>query len=279
MNMKKLFIAIIAVLASVSAFSAEPQKPIQSGLPVHAWQGRKVAFIGDSITDPNVNPQYRHYWAFLQDWLGITPYVYAVSGREWNDVIRQGRQLKDEHGDDVDAILIFMGTNDYNHGIPLGSWYTESLERVEAAVGEPKTLKDRMQRHLVMTDSTFKGRINMAMAYLKKAFPTKQIVLLTPIHRAGFYAGDTNWQPTEDYENLCGEYLDAYIQAVQEAAQVWAVPVIDLAALSGLYPMEDAQAIYFNDAENDRLHPSELGYKRIALTLYYQLQSLPCSFD
>ena len=64
-------------------------------------------------------------------------------------------------------------------------------------------------------------------------------MLLTPIHRSGFYANEKNWQVPEDYTNRCGEYLDAYVDAVKEAGQVWAVPVIDLGALSGLDPYKE----------------------------------------
>ena len=52
----------------------------------HPWQGKRVAYLGDSVTDPRNKAAKTKYWAFLRDWLGITPYVYAVSGREWNDI-------------------------------------------------------------------------------------------------------------------------------------------------------------------------------------------------
>jgi len=56
----------------------------------HPWKGKKVAYFGDSITDPNIKASKVKYWGFLQDWLGITPYVYGVSGRQWNDIpVRQ----------------------------------------------------------------------------------------------------------------------------------------------------------------------------------------------
>ena len=74
----------------------------------HPWKGKKVAYFGDSITDPNIKASKVKYWGFLQDWLGITPYVYGVSGRQWNDIPRQVDQLQKEHGDDFDAILIFI---------------------------------------------------------------------------------------------------------------------------------------------------------------------------
>lgn len=244
----------------------------------HPWQGKKVAYFGDSITDPRNNGSKKKYWGFLQDWLGITPYVYAVSGRQWDDIPRQADKLKAEHGDDVDAILIMMGTNDFNHGIPVGEWYEEKTEEVYAAIGKPKTLQTRQCRHLVMDKSTVKGRINMALSKLKQMYPTKQIVLLTPIHRAGFYPNEKNWQPTENYTNVAGVYLDVYVNAVKEAANVWAVPVIDLNAVSGLYPMVDEQAQYFHLSDTDRLHPNDAGHQRLARTLMYQLLALPCVF-
>lgn len=95
----------------------------------HPWQGKRVAYFGDSITDPRNKASKKKYWGFLEDWLGITPYVYAVSGRQWNDIPRQAGQLHTEHGDSVDAILIFIGTNDYNAGVPIGEWLRRPTRR------------------------------------------------------------------------------------------------------------------------------------------------------
>ncbi|MGN1375281.1 MAG: SGNH/GDSL hydrolase family protein, partial [Prevotella sp.] len=93
----------------------------------HPWFGKRVAYLGDSITDPNSCSDNvpKKYWGFLNEWLDITPYVYGVSGRQWNDIPRQVEKLKKEHGDDVDAIIVFIGTNDYNAGVPVGRWFTE----------------------------------------------------------------------------------------------------------------------------------------------------------
>jgi lysophospholipase L1-like esterase len=40
----------------------------------------------------------------------------------------------------------------------------------------------------------------------------------------------------------------------------------------------DEHAQYFKSASNDRLHPNDDGHRRMALTLMYQLQNLPCRF-
>ena len=89
----------------------------------HPWMKKRVAYFGDSITDPNNKASRLKYWSYLQEWLGITPFVYGKSGRQWDDIPRQADMLQKEHGDSVDAIMIFMGTNDYNNGVPIGDWY------------------------------------------------------------------------------------------------------------------------------------------------------------
>jgi len=244
----------------------------------HPWMQKRVAYLGDSITDPRNKASNHKYWSYLQDWLGITPWVYGRSGRQWDDIPRQADLLQQEHGDSVDAILIFMGTNDYNNGVPMGSWYEEKDEQVMYGHGKPKQMTDRKRRYMKMDANTYRGRINIALDKLKRMYPEKQIVLLTPIHRAGFYANEKNWQCTEDYTNQCGIYLEEYINAVKEAGNIWAVPVIDLNALGGLYPMMDEHAQYFNNKDTDRLHPNNKGHERLARTLYYQLATLPCTF-
>ena len=254
---------------------------------VHPWKGKKVAYFGDSITDPNVKTTGQdgqgktnmHYWDYLREWLGIAPYVYAVSGRQWNDIPRQTEQLSKEHGKDVDAIIIFIGTNDYIADIPIGEWYTMKEDSVVFALGKsPASKVARMHRFLNMDTKTLCGRINIAMDKLKRAYPEKQIVVLTPVHRAYATFGEKNIQPEESYANKLGLYVDDYVKTIREVADVWAVPVVDLFSLSGLYPMLSEHYGYFNKPDTDRLHPNTPGHQRIARTLYYQLLTLPCNF-
>src|SRR5699024_2491019 len=130
----------------------------------------------------------------------------------------------------------------------------------------------------IMTNDTYKGRINIGLSHLKKLFPDKQIVLLTPLHRSLAEFGEKNVQPDESYQNKCGEYVDAYVQAIKEAGNLWGVPVIDFNSVTGMNPMIEEQLIYFYDSGYDRLHPNTNGQERMAHTLMYQLLSLPASF-
>ena len=286
MNNNLIVLLAGSLLLTVPAIPASAKKSgkkqsvqsVVTSFSWHPWKGKKVAYFGDSITDPNMLPSTNLYWNFLQQWLGITPWVYGVSGREWNDIPRQTDALHQEHGDDVDAILIFCGTNDFNNSVPRGEWYNVSEDSVVVAVGKPKEKVLRRHRHFSMNPNTFCGRINLAMTKLKQMYPTKQIVLLTPIHRAYFYYSDSNIQPDEMYPNGAGLYISDYVESIKEASNVWSVPVIDLNGLSGLFPLLDEGAQLFNKKDVDRLHPDEIGHARMAQTLLYQLATLPCVF-
>ena len=104
------------------------------------WTGKKVAFLGDSITTERqwIDLKQRIYWQYLAEDLGLEPHVYAVSGYQWDRVYKAAQKMKGERGGDVDAVLIFAGTNDYMNGIPLGEWYDVAEEEVYL---KGKTLK------------------------------------------------------------------------------------------------------------------------------------------
>ena len=271
--LKRLFLILFSTLCLVAAASAQPLLPSQ-------WDGKRVAFLGDSITDARqIGTTNDVYWHMLEGILGIRPFVYGISGHRMNQIIGQGERLERDHGQDVDAIIVFIGTNDYNGGIPLGEWYTYSYEQTVAANRQTgRTEVFRKHRELVYDDATFRGRANTTLRWLKTHYPDKQIIFLTPIHRAYATFSADNIQPPESFANACGLFIEDYIQAVRELADVWAVPVIDLASISGLYPMLDEHAKYFRNADTDRLHPNTEGHVRMAWAIAYQLLGYPADF-
>ena len=263
----KAFTAIILFCFAVSA---------QAQNVTHPWQGKRVALFGDSITDPGLGRSWgiTQYWGHLQEWLNLDIYNYAVSGKEWDDIPRQLGKLQEEHGQEVDAIVILMGTNDYNMAVPTGQWFTEVDEYILAGTDmqEPATMQLRRRRIPVMDNSTVRGRINIAMSLIKKAYPRCPVVLLTPLHRGWFRVSEGNVQPEESYQNRAGEYLDAYVDAVKEAGNIWSVNVVDLHALSNMNPLYNQEFYY--GGENDHLHPGKEGSLRLAKVLYYQFLTI-----
>lgn len=287
--MKKIAI-IVAVICLALPAVAKPKAEIKS-----QWRGARVAYLGDSITDKRQveKGQNDTYWVYLESLLGIESFVYGISGHEWSQIPGQTDKLIAEHGQEVDAIMIFVGTNDYNANVPLGEWFSEEV--VEVEVTGPKGTKSgvmaqRKKRTVAMDNNTLCGRINIAMAKLKAQYPTKQIILLTPIHRGDAFLSDRNVQPNELYANGVGEYIDAYVDVVKEAGNVWAVPVIDLNAICGLYPLEESNSFYWRrpslgkskktgGKRIDRLHPNSAGHLRMAHCLAYQLLGYPAKLD
>lgn len=227
--MKKTIHLLLCLLLAtpVAAQRMQNTKSAQTTF-LHPWAGKRVAYFGDSITDPRNSGSKKKYWNFLQELLNITPYVYGKSGRQWNDIPRQAEQLQQEHGTDFDAIVIFMGTNDNNNAVPIGEWFEETEDSVVAARDTrwAKRKYLRKKRTPAMDADTYRGRINIALSHLKTMYPTKQIVLLTPIHRALFYGNEHNIQPSEEYQNAVGIYFDRYVESVKEAGNIWAVPVM-----------------------------------------------------
>lgn len=238
------------------------------------WNGKRVAFLGDSMTDPRNKSTKKHYWKYLETLMGIKPEVHARSGYKWDGIRKKAEELHDAVGDSIDAILIWAGTNDYNHSMPIGKFYAEELDSVNVN----GTIVERKHRTFLMNDSTFTGNINRTMSYLKHTYPDKQIIIMTPIHRG--YAGfnERNVQPDENYANGQGLYVESYINTLREAATLWAVPLIDLYSESGLFPMEENHSRYFHSKEMDLLHPNDPGHYRIARTIQAKLTSLPPTF-
>ena len=268
--MKHLLMTGLAIATMSMCVHAEAEPTV----PDTQWKGKKVAFLGDSITDKIHVGTTKNYWQFLEEMLGVEPWVYGINGHTWAGVFEQAKKLKAEKGGDVDAIFIFAGTNDFNGGTPLGEWWTVAEEEVNSHGRMMKKPRRAFQKNM----ATFRGRINTVMEYLKENFPDQQIVLMTPIHRAFATFGGANIQPEESFPNDIGLYVDEYVKVIKEAGNLWAVPVIDLNSVSGLYPVTPSHAKYFHDAKTDLLHPSAQGHYRMAKAMMYQMLTLPAEF-
>ena len=87
--MKRSIILSLALAALCPVFALA-----QEFIPSQ-WQGRRVAFLGDSITDQRqIGSTNNIYWNDLQKILGIEPYVYGISGHRMNQIIGQAEKLE-----------------------------------------------------------------------------------------------------------------------------------------------------------------------------------------
>lgn len=241
---------------------------------INQWQGKCVAFLGDSITDKIGVGTTKIYWQYLEESLKLEALPYGQNGCQWLGGLEQAKRLYEEHGSRVDAISIFLGTNDYNSSVPPGDFFELRTEETNAH----GYIHKRLRRIFSEDPATVCGRINTVLRFLKEHFPESQILLLTPIHRGYARFGDVNVQPEESYPNDLGLFVEEYVRLIKRAGEIWSVPVIDLFTLAGLFPMNDSHCRYFHKEDTDRLHPNALGHARIARTLYYQMLALPSTF-
>ena len=130
--------------------------------------GKKIAFLGDSITEGHGTSEVRNtFWNLLARRTGAQCYGYGIGGTR----IARQQQPTDERWDqdfisrvdgmipDADIVVVFGGTNDFGHG--------------DAAFG---TMADR-------TPDTFCGACHYLFRELKVNFPQAEIVVATPMHR------------------------------------------------------------------------------------------------
>ena len=215
------------------------------------WSGKVASFLGDSITyGANTTKIYHQY---LKELVGFsTCNNYGIDGASITNHSNGICTRYNNVSSDSDIIFIFGGTNDFYYNKPLGGWYS--------LVGTTRTLNKDM--------TTFRGALAEICDGLITKFPTKQIVLMTPIHRFTFGSQQTDLQA-----NASGLYLDDYVECVKEAGKIFGIPVIDLNGESGLYPMntENANA-YFH--ANDKLHPNANGHLKIARVIQGKLRTI-----
>ena len=272
--MRQIGMAVVAAMSVSAGWSAEAAERPSTNDKSHPWSGKKVVYLGDSITAPS---SVMKYWKFLQDMYGIEPCVYAFSGCQWSDIYPLAQKMRTEQEESPDAILILLGTNDYNASTPIGEWFRVEKEEVNRN-GRRISLP---RRYFVKDTATFRGRINTVMGYLKHNFPDQQIVIMTPPHRGYANFGEKNVQPPECFPNALGIYFEEYVRVLREAADIWSVPLIDLYRDCGLLPEDSAYAKYFcggGERGKDKLHPCKLGHLRMSSVIAAGLRALPPDF-
>lgn len=183
-------------------------------------QGKKINFLGDSITEgvgaTSVETSYVGRFAQMT---GAIPRNYGISGTRFARQRKPSENPRfdldfcsrvEEMDSDADVIVVFGGTNDFDHG--------------DAPLGE---MSDR-------TVWSFYGACHTLFSSLIEKYPDKRIVIMTPLHRV------------LEQERILE--LRAYVQAIREVAEYYSLPVLDLFATAGIQPLVTAQReLYFAD--------------------------------
>jgi len=197
------------------------------------WQGKKVNFLGDSITAGYLTTIIYH--EIIKEKLGLKiARNYGISGTriakhsqdEGNSMSARFSQMDD----DADLIIVFAGTNDFGHdNAPIGNFNDRS-------------------------NDTFYGACHVLMQGLIEKYYKKTIAFMTPIHKD--FAEDVSYEV-----NKSGNTLKQYVTIIKEVAEYYAIPVLDLYAVSGMQPKVAIIKKYYIP---DGLHPNEAGHEKLA---------------
>ena len=203
--------------------------------------GKKIAFLGDSITEGvGTSGCPNRFCDLIEEATGAECLNYGISGTriaiqtrpsEPSSFDRYFSSRVDDMDTDADIIFVFGGTNDFGHGdAPFGC------------------MEDR-------TPVTFYGGLHDLFVRLIERYPGKPIVIATPLHRLGETCIYGECKPKE-----VGTLLD-YVQAIRRVAEHYSLPVLDLFAVSGLQPSIDMLREKYMP---DGLHPNDAGHRILA---------------
>ena len=215
-------------------------------------QGATINFLGDSITEGvGASSVSKRYTDVLEREFGLLKANnYGVGGSRIarQTVMTDAPHDRDfcmrmfEMDKDADAVVVFGGTNDYGHG--------------DAPLGTPN---DR-------TPATFWGACHYLMDNLLTMYTGKPIAILTPLRRDNEEDPSGGGVKPNDVAPLC-----VYRNILIEVAQYYALPVLDLYAVSGIQPKNArCRELLLPDG----LHPSDAGYEILAGKIGLFLQSL-----
>ena len=125
------------------------------------WRGKRVAFIGDSITE-GVGSE-RAYHEYLAEWLGLEALNYGVNGAQTDEMLGFARRLRGEHPN-VDAVFALGGTMNAVGAL------AASVERWMVERRWKGTYRAHMPRSLYRTRSSERGRHVLRTARRKRGW-------------------------------------------------------------------------------------------------------------
>lgn len=200
---------------------------------------KTIGYLGDSITY-GVGAT-KPYPSVIAEHSGSTSINYGISG---NSIAKAGSDAQEnaqtnpmciryaDMSNNLDYIVVFGGTNDYEYQIPLGAENSNDIE-------------------------TFNGALNTLISGLIEKYPGKPILFLTPLYRS--------------LNHESGVTFMSYVNAIKNRCKYYSIPYFNLTERSTIKSLIDVinNTYYVN---GDRLHPNNAGQSIIARIIQNQIE-------
>ncbi len=191
-------------------------------------EGLKINFLGDSITEGAgaTTPDGAYHQIIKKNYGLAKANNYGIGGTRIARQVVPSEQTRYDYtfemradimDRNVDAVVVFGGTNDYGHGdAKFGSFEDECV-------------------------STYCGAVNSLITKLEKDFPDAEIVFMTPIHRVA----------ENEPSKATGKILADYADAMRKICKKRNIKLIDLFELNNMDPYDEnlfVDGLHPNDA-------------------------------
>lgn len=248
----------------------------------HPLHGKKVGFLGDSITygyglPENVRLSTR-YSSVLCSMVGCTEVNLGVSGttiasntiNNKNDQRFVTRVTQDNIGD-LDFLFVFGGTNDFSYDSkPIGEHFSVN------EITPPSNLIGNTQLGAIADTDTFAGGLHDLILSVRAINPNLPMCFLTPLSRGRFTRGvnythgGTTYRgarPNMADANKNGNYLYEYEDAIIDITRFYAIPSIRTCSFFNNRATDDGASDLFQ-GDGDNIHLTVSGNKRLAELLF-----------
>lgn len=242
----------ISKQTSIKEAVEEIQSQLSEGGLESPWKNKKIGFLGNSIT------AYQHYINGLVKLTGCTFVNYGVSGTRIAMMNAQDTNTFEQRyismDDDLDAVVVLGGINDFRVGLDGNKWGELSDGAVEGKY-------------------TFYAGLHRLFKGLATKYFGKPVIIMTPMHSyeknldTGTFDERGEYKINEDgsitFREYGGKRLKDYVDAIKDVAQFYSLPVIDLYSYSGMCPSLDVQrGTWFS--RTDGLHHNAEGGMKVA---------------
>lgn len=199
--------------------------------------------LGDSITARGEYQKYIKQKIKFKEVLNHGIGTTTIAGTHTNAMWKNHRI--DSLDKNADVILFTGGTNDWQTSIPLGDFNSTDAE------------------------TNFYGGCRVTIEKLLNKYPTKRIIVATPIWGISPICSD-------GIHNTHNLTIFDYANALKEVAESYCIPVVDLTKNWGVNNINKDN--YFGDVSatvsGDYIHPNVKGHKRIAELIIGKLKEI-----